>query len=52
MDVQCENVITKEVGRGKAKVNIEVMDSDKQAIRNVFSTQLGSGGCKNTDRVD
>jgi len=41
--VECENVITKEVGRGKAKVNMEVMDIDKQAIRNVFSTQLGFG---------
>jgi len=41
--VECENVITKEVGRGKAKVNMEVMDIDKQAIRNVFNTQLGFG---------
>jgi len=29
MGVECENIITKEVGRGKAKVNIEVMSSDK-----------------------
>jgi hypothetical protein len=41
--VECENIITKEVGRGEAKVNIEVMISDKQAIRNVFSAQLGFG---------
>jgi hypothetical protein len=41
--VECENIITKEVGRGKAKVNIEVMDSDKQAVRNVFNTELGFG---------
>jgi hypothetical protein len=42
--VDCENIITKEVVRGKAKVNIlEVMDSDKQAIRILFNTQLGFG---------
>lgn len=43
MGVECENIITIEVGRGKAKVNVEVMDSDKQAERKVFSTQLGFG---------
>jgi hypothetical protein len=41
--VECENVIKIEVGRGKAKVNTEVMDSDKQGVRNVFNTQLGFG---------
>jgi hypothetical protein len=30
--VECENIITIVVGRGEAKVNIEVMDSDKQAV--------------------
>jgi hypothetical protein len=42
--VECENIITIVVGRGKAKVNNEVMDSDKQAVWNAFNTHLGFGG--------
>jgi hypothetical protein len=40
VSVECKKIITKEIWRGKAKANREVMDSDEQVVRNVLNTQL------------